>query len=114
MSTDTDTDEEETIAVEDSDDNFTWVEAVERAKSLHLYLEQSQLKLGKLASKIDTKYGEASLNLFAKETEIPFETLKRYRSVWRRWEKEGRIPQRYSVARALATIQTKITSSNDS
>jgi len=95
------------IDLEDADDAFTWDEAVARAKNLHYYCESSQLKLGKLASKVQTRYGEQSLENFAKETEIPFETLKRYRSVWRAWEQQPRVPVRYSVARALARIPDK-------
>jgi hypothetical protein len=100
-------DDTEEIAIEDADREFTWDEAVARAKTLHYWVEASQLKLGKLASKVHTKYGEESLRNFAKETEIPFETLKRYRSVWRAWETQPRIPVRYSVARALARIPDK-------
>jgi hypothetical protein len=107
MSEDDTEDDTEEIDLEDTDDDFTWDEAVERAKNLHNYVEASQLKLGKLASKINTRYGEQSLEKFAEETGIPFETLKRYRSVWRAWETQPRTPVRYSVARALARIPDK-------
>lgn len=100
-------DETEQIALEDDDRAFTWDEAVTRATILHSYVESSQLKLGKLASLVNTRYGEHSLEQFAKDTEIPFETLKRYRSVWRAWGNQPRVPARYSVARALARIPDK-------
>jgi hypothetical protein len=101
-------DEEETIDLEDrQDQSIDWDEAVERGKILHYMAERYQMKLGHLASKVATAYGEETLNEFADKIEIPFETLKRYRSVCRAWEKEGRHPQRYSVARALARIPEK-------
>ena len=77
-------DEEETIDLEDREDqSIDWDEAVERGPYLNNISERFQWKLGKLASKVATAYREESLNRFADEIEIRFETLKRYRSVWR-------------------------------
>jgi hypothetical protein len=99
---------DESVDLEDREDqSIDWAEAVERGRYLHNISEHYQMKLGHLASKVATEYGEETLQNFADEIEVPFETLKRCRSVWRAWEKEGRHPFKYSVARALARIPEK-------
>jgi hypothetical protein len=100
-------DDTEQIDLEDSNEAFTWDEAVQRAKYLHYSAEFNQLAMGKLASKVQTAYGKESLRAFANETGISYETIKRYRSVWRAWEKEPVRPTTYSIARALARIPDK-------
>jgi hypothetical protein len=97
--------EEEDINLEDRENqSIDWDEAVERGRELRYYIEQSQLKLGKLASKVQTAYGDENLKEFADRININYETLKRYRSTYRAYEGSNWIPTSYSVARALARI----------
>jgi hypothetical protein len=78
-------------------------DAVEEAKEILKQFESGQMRLGELAHKLESRYGDQTLERFA--ADVASCTLERYRSVYRAWLK---IPApgpklRYAVARELAT-----------
>jgi hypothetical protein len=68
--------------------------------------ERGQLRLGELADKLQTIYGDRTLSKFAVDLGVAKCTLDRYRTVYRAWEGKlapGPISVPYSVLRELAT-----------
>jgi hypothetical protein len=89
------------------DDSIDWDKAVERGQFLAGIVENSQWGLGKLADKVCIAYGEETLQRFSEAIGVHYETLKRYRSVWRAWSQYDGHPNKYAVGRALAKIPDK-------
>jgi len=68
--------------------------------------ERGQLRLGELAAKLETVYGDRTLAKFAVDLGIAKCTLARYRDVYRAWRDisaPGRESVSYAVLRELAT-----------
>jgi hypothetical protein len=63
--------------------------------------------LGELADKIETKYGDGTLEDFAEAIGIAYSTLKNCRHVHRRWKASPVKPKTFSVAKALASYKDK-------
>jgi hypothetical protein len=66
-------------------------------------IADSQYKLGELADGIEPKYGKGTLESFADEIGIEYNTLKGYRTVWRAWKDVSVLPRNYSLAKALVS-----------
>src|SRR5437588_8894868 len=58
---------------------------VVEGKKLVTTIEVSWMRLGQLAAKVETKYGEETLKYFAKDIGYSLCTLERRRSVWNAW-----------------------------
>jgi hypothetical protein len=63
--------------------------------------EWGRMRLGELASQVETKYGENKLKQYAKDIGMALCTLERSRSVWRAWEDISAAPPNFSVAQEL-------------
>jgi hypothetical protein len=63
--------------------------------------------LGELADKIETKYGDGTLEDFAEAIGIAYSTLKNCRHVHRKWKASAVKPKTFSVAKALASYKDK-------
>jgi hypothetical protein len=63
--------------------------------------------LGELANKIETKYGDGTLEDFAEAIGIAYSTLKNCRHVHRKWKASPVKPKSFSVAKALASYKDK-------
>jgi hypothetical protein len=73
------------------------VQKIERAES-------GRMRLGELADRVRTKYGENKLKQYAKEIGMALCTLERSRSVWRAWKDKSATPPNFSVAQELQTL----------
>jgi hypothetical protein len=81
-------------------------EAVIEARKIIADAERGQLRLGALAAKVETIYGEQTLAKFADAIGIAPCTLERYRSVYKAWAGKtapGLESVSYAVRRELAT-----------
>jgi hypothetical protein len=87
-------------------------DAVAEGKKIVAEIEDTtsrgQLRLGELADKVETKYGDRTQAKFAAEIGVAPCTLKRYRTVYRDWKgaaisAPGRFSVPYSVLRELQT-----------
>jgi hypothetical protein len=67
----------------------------------------SQMALGELADKVETRYGDDSLGEFADVIGIDYDTIKGYRYVWRKWKDSPVKPRNFSLAKALASYKDK-------
>jgi hypothetical protein len=76
-------------------------DAVEQGKHLLNLMRDYQNELGQLAYKLEPKYGDQTLERFASEIGIDYETLKTYRTTYKAWKDEPARPASFSVARAL-------------
>lgn len=79
-------------------------EAVHEGQQLLQRIENTQLRLGEIAHRVEPRYGDQTLARFAEAIGIDPESLKRYRSVYRAWA-DIRAPGpilTYAVARELA------------
>lgn len=70
-------------------------------------LDGAQWELGKLASEVEPRYGESTLERFAGDIGVVYKTLLLHKQVYAAWAKQnfdpGRnFPESYSVARVLA------------
>src|SRR5262245_19890963 len=61
-------------------------EAVVEGKKLVKELHSNENKLGELADRLEPKYGDKTLDRFAKEIGVNAGTLKRWRSTYRKWK----------------------------
>jgi hypothetical protein len=76
-------------------------DAVEQGKHLLNLMRDYQHELGQLAYKLEPKYGDQTLQHFASEIGLDYETLKTYRTTYKAWKDEPDRPASFSVARAL-------------
>jgi hypothetical protein len=63
--------------------------------------EWGRMRLGELASQVETKYGENKLRQYAKDIGMAICTLERSRSVYRAWAEIPAAPPNFSVAQEL-------------
>jgi hypothetical protein len=90
-------------------DTIAWDDAVDEAKEILARIEaaeQSNMRLGELAAKVETKYKDHTLAKFAKAIGRSACTVARWRDVYRAWNPApGReLPSAsYAVLRELAT-----------
>jgi hypothetical protein len=78
--------------------------AVSEGKEILARAEGDQMRLAELADGIEPRYGDQTLERFAREIGVAACTLKRRRSVYRAWKDIGApAPQCYAVAQELAT-----------
>jgi hypothetical protein len=63
--------------------------------------------LEELANKVETKYGDGTLEYFAEAIGIAYSTLKNCRHVHRKWINSPVKPKNFSVAKALASYKDK-------
>jgi hypothetical protein len=73
---------------------------VEEGKAASLKLGQVNWILGELASKVEKRYGEASLQRYAEDIEVKYSTLKDCRTTYLRWPRLASRPA-FSIARVL-------------
>jgi hypothetical protein len=59
--------------------------------------------VGELADGVATKYGDKTLERYAKDIDINFNTLRRYRAMHRRYPDNKNRPKSMAVAKALAS-----------
>jgi hypothetical protein len=67
----------------------------------------NHVALGELANKIETKYGDGTLEDFAEVIGIAYSTLKNCRHVYRKWKNSPTKPKNFSVAKVLASYKDK-------
>jgi hypothetical protein len=65
-------------------------------------LNKDQWRLGELADGVATDYGEKTLKSYADDIRINFNTLRNYRSMYRKWPNKDTRPKSTAVAKALA------------
>ena len=76
-------------------------DAVAEARELQAKVEGIQWRLGELAARLEPTYGGKTLARFAEAIDVPFETLKMYRFVFRAYG--GKVPRgTFSAAKELA------------
>ena len=80
---------------------------MQRGRELVENVSNNQYALGELADTIETVYGDNSLEDFAEAIGIEYNTLKGYRTVWRKWKNSPVKPRNYSLAKALASYKHK-------
>ena len=73
---------------------------VEEGKAASLKLGEVNWILGELASKVEKRYGEASLQQYAEDIEVKYSTLKDCRTTYLRWPRLASRPA-FSIARVL-------------
>jgi hypothetical protein len=78
-------------------------EAVEEGKRLIKDLEANQMRIGEIADRLESKYGESTLARYAQIMETNVNTLQNYRSVYRTWHEDPKVKgfPKFSVAKAL-------------
>jgi hypothetical protein len=91
--------EEEVVRYFDEED-------VERGRFLVDLIAGNQYHLGELADSIEPKYGKGTLESFAEAIGIEYNTLKGYRTVWRKLKGASVRPHNYSLAKALVSLTT--------
>jgi hypothetical protein len=94
-----DKNEEEVVRYFDEED-------VERGQFLVEQTAGNQYHLGELADSIEPKYGKGTLESFAEAIGIEYNTLKGYRTVWRKWKDASVRPHNYALARTLVSLTT--------
>jgi hypothetical protein len=67
-------------------DRAAFNEAVEEARKIVQQLRKDQLRLGELADKVETTYGNGDLGKFAAQIGEVKCTIERYRDVYRAWK----------------------------
>jgi hypothetical protein len=77
-------------------------DAVEEGKEIVQCLNKDQWRLGELADGVATDYGEETLKSYAEDIGINFNTLRNYRSMYRKWPNRDTRPKSTAVAKALA------------
>jgi hypothetical protein len=80
---------------------------VDRGRELVEAIATNQYNLGELADSIEPKYGKGTLEQFAGLIGTDYNTLKGYRTVWRKWKDSPVKPRTYSLAKALASYKDK-------
>jgi hypothetical protein len=80
---------------------------IKYGKKLVANISKSQYDLGELADAVETRYGDGTLEEFAKVIGIAYNTLKGYRYVWRRWKNSEVKPKTFSLAKALASYEER-------
>jgi hypothetical protein len=98
---------EPTTATSAPADTISFDAAVDEGKRILAKIdeaERGQLRLGELADKLETQYGDRTLAKYAEALDIAPCTLKRYRDVYRAWKGKISAPGRvsYAVLRELA------------
>jgi hypothetical protein len=78
-------------------------DAVEEGTRLITCLDAGQMRLGEIADRLETKYGDSTLVRFAEAIGTNVNTLQNYRSVYRTWHEDPRVISfpKFSVAKAL-------------
>jgi hypothetical protein len=69
--------------------------------------DRNQFAMGELADRIETKYGDNTLEDFSAVIGIAYSTLKDCRHVHRKWKDSPVKPRNFSVAKALASYKDK-------
>jgi hypothetical protein len=86
------------------DSEEAYDKAVAEGKDIAARMDRDWRQLGELAHQVGREWGEEKLKDFAKDTGIPYGTVKRERSVFRAYKDIGAPePRSYSVAKELAT-----------
>jgi hypothetical protein len=86
-------------ATTDATDDITFDVAVTDGKEIVEREGRDQMRLGELADRLETKYGEGTLKKFADAIGVAQCTVKRRRSVWRAWKGA---PAPHSISYAVA------------
>jgi hypothetical protein len=86
---------------DDPKDQIPYDEAVEQGRRLVLVMKDSQFELGKIADRLEPKYGDSTLQRFAEDIGIDYGTLKSYRTTQKAWKDQPARPKGFSVAKAL-------------
>jgi hypothetical protein len=84
--------------------------AVAEAKQITQNMETAEwgrMRLGELASQVETQYGENKLKQFAKDIGTALCTLERSRSVYRAWAEIPAAPPNFSVAQELQAVDDR-------
>jgi hypothetical protein len=96
------------IPKDDSEDKqIPYDQAVEDGRKLVTSMKDSQFELGRIADKLEPKYGEHTLERFAEDIGLDYGTLKSYRTTYKAWKDEPVRPRSFSVARALNRLPDK-------
>src|SRR5262249_52542142 len=74
---------------------------VEEGKAASRKLGEVNWILGELASKVETRYGEARLQQYADDIDVKYAWLKDCRTTYLRWPKIASRPALFSIARVL-------------
>jgi len=71
-------------------DRIYWDDHVRQGREARERRDGAQWTLGDLAASVETTYGDASIQKYAEEVGIPYDTLRRYRDVARRFPESAR------------------------
>jgi hypothetical protein len=85
-------------------DVISYDDAVARVKESD---QKYQWILGEIASKLEPKYGENTLERFAEEIGRNYNTLRNYMTTYRAWKDELDRPRFFSVAQELAILPSE-------
>jgi hypothetical protein len=87
---------------EDGREKIPYDEAVEEARNIvSSMMKDHQMELGRIASRLEPKYGDQTLEHFAKEIKIDYGTLKSCRTAYNAWKDIPVRPKSFSVAKVL-------------
>jgi hypothetical protein len=93
------------VPVEKVDATIDYDAAVVEGKEIVTRADTDQMRLGELADRLEPKYGDHTLENFAKAIGLAACTLERRRSVWRAWKQiSAPAPESYAVAQELAKL----------
>ena len=90
-----------TIVKDDEDKPIPYDDAVETGRNLIRAMKDSQFDLGRVADKLEPKYGDETLQHYAEDIGIDYGTLKSYRTTYKAWKDEPVRPRSFSVAKVL-------------
>jgi hypothetical protein len=76
-------------------------EAVREGKQIAASMHRDNWRLGEIANQIETIYGNKTLERYADDIGLSYETVKYCRAVARGWPHHNRRPRTWSVAKAL-------------
>jgi hypothetical protein len=86
---------------DDGDKQIPYDEAVVNGRNIVLTMKENQFELGRIADKLEPKYGDHTLERFAEDIGIDHGTLKSYRTTYKAWKDMPARPPGYSVAKVL-------------
>ena len=86
---------------EDGNEQIPYDDAVVEGRKLVSSMKDNQFELGRIAGRVEPKYGEQTLERLAEEIGIDYGTLKSYRTADRAWQDIPVRPKSFSVAKAL-------------
>ena len=82
-------------------------DAVREGRQIAGKIHGYQWRLGEIADQLETIYGSKTLERYAEDIEMSYETVKVCRSVFRAWPHHNKRPRNWSVAKVLVKYPDK-------